>query len=93
MVTYAPRTGGPGVRLSVRLHSRIVRTGDLDREGFSQTYEDVERIVFLALDAKQHNIERQGVVTTAEGQRYRLEIMEPPRDAYTVEWQVVRLPA
>lgn len=84
---------GSGVPVSVRLHSsQIVTTGDLDREGYSQVYEDVERLVFTQADVTANSIQRGGHVRRVlTGQVYRLELREPTTEDYTVSFQVVRV--
>jgi len=42
---YTPPGGGVPVEINARLHTRVVRFGDLDREGFAQVIEDVNRVV------------------------------------------------
>jgi hypothetical protein len=84
---------GSGVPVMVRLHSsQVVTTGDLDREGYSQVYEDVERLVFTQADVTTNSIQRGGYVRrVANGQLYRLELREPTTDDYSVSFQVVRV--
>jgi hypothetical protein len=89
-VTYVPALGGAGTVVSVRLHTRYARIGDLDREGYSQTIEEIERVIFLASDVARLGIRRGGSITTAEGQKYRLDLKDPTKDDFTVEFQVVR---
>lgn len=43
--TYTPPGGGASVEINARLHTRAVRFGDLDREGYAQVFEDVNRVV------------------------------------------------
>lgn len=82
---------GSGVPVSVRLHDSQVMTGDLDREGYSQVYEDVERLVFLTSEVTANNVQRMGYVRIIDNnQLYRLDLREPSRDGFTVTFQVVR---
>lgn len=90
MVTYTPKGGGAGTPVSVRLHTRLVTHGDLDREGYSQTVEEVERVVFITIDAVRAGVGRGGTITTKDGQKYRLELRDPQRDPQTIEYQVLR---
>lgn len=83
---------GAGVAVSIRLHSLIVREGDLDREGYSQVMEDVERMVFVTTEVMTNSIQRGGYIRIDDNMVvYRLELREPSRDNYSATFQVRRV--
>lgn len=88
--TYAPpgSTAGP-LPIKVRHHTREVRLGDLDREGYAETAEDINRLVFWRadIDPVQYGI----VIITSSGLRYRLEIRVKQDDKKLAVWDVVSL--
>lgn len=75
--TYtAPAPGAVPVDCSVRLHTRIARFGDLDREGYAQVVEDINRVVFLQSEVPSP--QRKGVVTiTSNGLQFTIDLKVP----------------
>lgn len=75
--TYLPPGGGPTITgLTVRWHSRTVRHGDLDREGYAQVQEDVNRI--MVNTAEVPDPERGAIITlTDDGRQYRIDYVLP----------------
>jgi hypothetical protein len=90
-VEYVGPTGGASQRTSARIHTQNVLVGDLDREGYPRIMEDVDRVIFLTSEVQRLGIRRGGTVTLPAGLSYRLEIREPARDDFTVEFQVKRV--
>lgn len=85
--TYtAPGVGASPVQADVRLHTRIARFGDLDREGYGQVVEDINRVHFLQ---EQVTPATRGVIEFEDGRKYRVEIVEPPTDDLIVSCDVV----
>jgi len=90
--TYLP----PGVDpvlvegLAVRWHTRTVRHGDLDREGYAQVQEDVNR---LMIDTAQvADPQRGGIITlTDDGRQYRIDYVLPYDGAFA-PCDVVQVP-
>lgn len=75
--TYTPPNGGVPVQCSARLHTKIARFGDLDREGFSEVVEDVNKVILLQSEVP--NPLRKGVVSIA-GRDYMIDLVVPPDD-------------
>ena len=87
--TYtAPGVGASPVQVEVRLHNRIARFGDLDREGYGQVVEDINRIHFLQCEVTPAT---RGVIEFEDGRKFRIEIVEPPTDNVIVSCDVVPL--
>lgn len=85
--TYTPPNGGVPVSCSVRLHTKIARFGDLDREGYAEVVEDVNRVVFLQSEVPEPA--RKGVVRiTATGVEYTIDIVVPPDDDTIIACEV-----
>lgn len=82
---------GIGVPVSVRVHSKMATVGDLANEGFSRSYDDTERVVFLATDVARLGVKQKGVVEMDDGRVFRLTVRNPVLDDYTVEYQVTRV--
>ncbi len=73
--TYtAPGVGASPVVVYVRHHTRIATFGDLDREGFAQTVDDVNQIIFDTCEATP---EKRGVVEFDDGRRYKIDLVQP----------------
>lgn len=84
--TYTPPgVGASPVSVHVRHHTRIAQFGDLDREGFAQVIEDVNRMIFLSCEAKP---ERKGVVEMDDGRQYVIDTVQPSLDGLTVTCDV-----
>lgn len=65
-----PGDGATPVNLTkARLHRNMVRQGDLDREGYAQVVEDVNRVVF---DSDEIVPVAKAVVDFGRGRRFRL---------------------
>lgn len=78
--TYTPPgVGASPVAVLVRHHSRIATFGDLDREGFAQTVDDVNQIIF---DTQEVEPEKRGIVVFADGGRYRVELVQPTKSRF-----------
>lgn len=81
---------GPVIPASVdvRLHSRHIRTGDLERDGYAEVTEEVERIVFLReqLDAP---IARSTV--DVNGRYFRLDVQDSRSDETISVWDVTEV--
>ncbi len=80
--SYLPPGGGALITgLTVRWHSRTVRHGDLDREGYAQVQEDVNRIMIDTAEVPCP--ERGGLITlTDDGRCYRVEYVLPYDGAF-----------
>lgn len=63
--TYIPATG-PSLPITVRMHTRSVRLGDLDREGYAEVIEDISRVVLF-----QAELDAQSIVTS-RGRRVKI---------------------
>lgn len=73
--TYTPPgVGASPVAVLARHHSRVAVFGDLDREGFAQTVDDVNQIIF---DSCEVAPEKRGVVEFDDGRRYKIETVQP----------------
>lgn len=84
--TYTPPgVGASAVRVNVRHHSRIAQFGDLDREGYAQTVEDVNQIVFLSEEAVPV---RRGVVEFDDGRQYMIDTVQFSLDGVTTRCDV-----
>ena len=59
------------------MHSKIARYGDLDREGFAEVVEDINRVIFLQSEVTPA---RLGVVTLYSGHQFTIDTIEPPTD-------------
>lgn len=76
--TYTPPgQGSAPIPCQVRLHTKIARFGDLDREGYAEVVEDVNRIIFLQSELKPA---RKGLVTLYSGHQFTVDLIEPPTD-------------
>lgn len=86
----APNGGALITGITVRWHTKVLRHGDLDREGYPQVMEDVNRII---LDSTQiAEPERNGVVTLSDGRHYSIDYVLP-YDGRFIPCDVVRVPA
>lgn len=63
-------------RVTVRLHNRVARFGDNDREGYAEVVEDINRIVFLRSEV----VPARGGEVTVSGSIFRVETLEPSTD-------------
>lgn len=62
---YSPPDGGPDVPCMARKHNETKVFGDLDREMYAQTIEDVNVIIFDALEVEP---KKNGIVDFGAGQ-------------------------
>lgn len=83
---YAPGSS-TGVLVKVRHHTRTWIGGDLDREGYADQYEDVNRIV---IDTVQVTPAYKGKVVLAGGDVLYLEVAERQDGGRFQVWNVVR---
>ncbi len=84
-VYQSPVSGAEPVPCTVRFHTRIARFGDLDREGFAQVVEDINRVIFMRSEVDPL---RRGTVTI-NGRTFVLEVREPSDDGFLAVWNVV----
>jgi hypothetical protein len=71
---YYPPDGSPGVSCSARMHNEMRTFGDLDREGFAQNIEDVNQVIFDALEVEP---EKKGRIDFGTGKVFRIENVLP----------------
>lgn len=83
---FAPGSAVP-VPCNVRRHTRTVLQGDLDREGYAQQFEDVDRIVIDTQEVASPA--RRGRVVMANGDEFWLEVLERVDDGRYQVWNVV----
>lgn len=84
----SPVPSAEPVPCTVRFHTRIIRQGDLDREGYAQVVEDINRVIFLRSEVDPI---RRGTVTI-DGREFVLEVAEPSEDGLLAVWNVVPKP-
>ena len=72
-----PALGSPPVPCNVRVHTKIARYGDLDREGFAEVVEDINRVIFLQSEVTPV---RKGIVTIYSGHQFAIEVIVPSDD-------------
>lgn len=72
-----PLAGATPIPCQVRLHNKIARFGDLDREGYAEVVEDINRVIFLQSEVTPA---RLGLVTLYSGQQFTIDVIEPPTD-------------
>lgn len=76
--------------ITVRWHTKVLRHGDLDREGYPQVLEDVNRII---LDIRQvPDPLRNGLVTVPDVGTFAIEYVLP-FDGFFAPCDVVRVAA
>lgn len=85
--TYFPPGSGDGVAVMVRHHTVTAVGGDLDREGYAEQIEDVNRIVF---DTEQVTPEYKGKVVLGNGDVLYLEVAERQDGSRYQVWNVLR---
>jgi hypothetical protein len=76
-----------GVPVTVRHHTAIWLGGDLDREGYAEKVEDVNRII---LDSEEVTPEYKGRVVLANGDELYLEVAERQDASRYHVWNVLR---
>ena len=67
--TYTAPGGAPPVQIMARLHTRAIRFGDLDREGYAQVFEDANRVV---IDLAEVTPVRLGQIDFGSGRTYSI---------------------
>lgn len=73
--TYTPPgVGASPVLVHVRHHTRVATYGDLDREGFAQTVDDINAVIFDSCEAAP---EKRGVIEFDDGRRYKIDLVQP----------------
>lgn len=72
-----PALGSSPIPCNVRVHTKIARYGDLDREGFAEVVEDINRVIFLQSEVTPA---RKGLVTIYSGHEFTIDTIEPPTD-------------
>lgn len=75
--TYSAPNSADPIPCNVRLHTKIAQFGDLDREGFGQVVEDINRVIFLQSEVTPV---RKGLVTLYSGHQFTIDIIEPRTD-------------
>ena len=89
--SYLAPGGGPLTSgISVRWHTKTMRHGELDREGYPQVQEDINRIVLDILEVPDP--QRNALVTLSDGRIYAIEYVMPFDGRYA-PCDVVRVPA
>lgn len=74
------------IKVKVRVHTRIARFGDNDREGYADVVEDINRIVFLQSEVTP----TRGGEVTVSGSVYKIEMITPADDTTVVACDVIR---
>lgn len=74
-----------GTTVTIRLHQKGERHGDLDRQGYAEVVENTVRVVFLTSEVSP---ERSGTVKLADGRRFKLEFQHQPDDSLFLIWDV-----
>lgn len=85
--TYYPPGSDDGVAVTVRRHTVTAVGGDLDREGYAEQIEDVNRIVF---DTQQATPEYKGKLVLTNGDLLYLEVAERQDGSRYQVWNVTR---
>jgi hypothetical protein len=85
--TYFPPGSDDGVAVTVRHHTVTAIGGDLDREGYAERIEDVNRIV---LDTEQVTPEYKAKVVLSNGDALYLEAAERQDAGRYQVWNVLR---
>lgn len=85
--TYFAPNSSDGVPVTVRHHTRTVVGGDLDREGYGEQVEDVNRIV---LDTSEVTPAYKGRVEFENGDVLYLEVAERQDAGRYQVWNVLR---
>lgn len=83
---YAPGSSTP-IDVTVRHHMRTMVFGDLDREGFGQQIEDINRLI---LDTDEITPAANGKVVLGNGDELYLEVMERQDASRYQVWNVIR---
>ena len=71
--TYtAPGEGGAPVPARIRLHTKFLRFGDLESEGYTRVIDDVNEVV---IDTDEFIPQRLGVIEFSDGRKYRIDLV------------------
>lgn len=69
--TYAPpEAGSTPVAARIRLHTKFLRYGDLESEGYAKVIDDVNEIM---VDTEEIAPVMHGLITFADGRQYRID--------------------
>lgn len=78
------------VPCNARMHYKVRRFGDMDREGFATVVEDIDYVILdtreLAMIVENDTIEFPGI-----GRLFKLTIREPWEDQTFQKWQVTEI--
>jgi hypothetical protein len=91
-VVVAP--GQDAQDISVRWHDKINRFGNLDNAGWAQTVEGIDRLIFNRPELETKGIVLSGnstVTLNAAGDKFQLDVKEPPNGPVEEVWVVVRI--
>lgn len=99
--TYQDNTLDYPVPITVRYHTKLVQTGDLEGAGYAEIIEGVDRIVFnrdqllTANNGAPVSLEHRGVVTlttpSLAGVQFWLETRDPVNGPVEEVWNVKRV--
>lgn len=102
--TYGDVVVNPARLCRVRLHNKLGLFQDLNSEGFAQTLEGIDRVVFSADELMTPEVvglvtyggfmpDTDGVITFVAygGIQFRLDTLAPPDGPINVTWNVVRV--
>ncbi len=77
--TYlAPEAGATPVAARIRLHTKFLRYGDLESDGFAQVIDDVNQVM---VDSGEIIPRQHGVIEFASGPKYRITNVIPDKDS------------
>jgi hypothetical protein len=89
---YSALGVGNGSPVSVRVHSKVVPQGGLGAEGYAQSDDDTECVVFMAADVARLGIKQGGVVVLKNPpMTLKLKVRPEGVDPLTVEYETVRV--
>jgi hypothetical protein len=91
-VVVAP--GDEPLDITVRWHDKINRFGNLENAGWAQTVEGIDRLIFNRpeLTSKGIVLSSNSIVTlNAAGDKFQLDVKEPPNGPIEEIWVVVRI--
>jgi hypothetical protein len=92
VVVVAP--GDDALPITVRWHDKINRFGNLENAGWAQTIEGIDRLIFNRpeLTSKGIVLSSHSIVTlNAAGDKFQLDLKEPPNGPVEEVWIVVRI--
>jgi hypothetical protein len=90
---YATPGAGIGAPVSVRVHAKAVDIGNLNREGYGQTTEEVEQLVFSREDVIALGVTRGGYLKLddPDNRGYRLSVRLAENDPNYITYEVTRV--